>query len=87
LAPALAELTQTQWDSGNDYFPATTFQVSNLHTGTGATNVIPGQAVVDFNFRFATASTPESLRNASRPSCTGTAWTSTWPGPWAANLS
>lgn len=62
LAPALAELTQTQWDSGNDYFPATTFQVSNLHAGTGATNVIPGQAVVDFNFRFATASTPESLK-------------------------
>lgn len=62
LTPALAELTQTQWDSGNDYFPATTFQVSNLHAGTGATNVIPGQAVVDFNFRFATASTPESLK-------------------------
>lgn len=62
LAPALTELTQTQWDSGNEYFPATTFQVSNLHSGTGATNVIPGQAVVDFNFRFATSSTPESLK-------------------------
>ncbi|HEU0230866.1 MAG TPA: succinyl-diaminopimelate desuccinylase [Burkholderiaceae bacterium] len=62
LAPALAELTQTQWDSGSDYFPATTFQVSNLHAGTGATNVIPGQAVVDFNFRFSTSSSPESLQ-------------------------
>jgi succinyl-diaminopimelate desuccinylase len=62
LAPALAELAQTQWDDGNEYFPATTFQVSNIHAGTGATNVIPGTAVVDFNFRFATTSTPESLK-------------------------
>lgn len=62
LAPALTELTSTQWDQGNDYFPATTFQVSNIHSGTGATNVIPGSAVVDFNFRFATTSTPESLQ-------------------------
>ncbi|PLC48461.1 succinyl-diaminopimelate desuccinylase [Pollutimonas subterranea] len=62
LAPALLELTSQQWDSGNDYFPATTFQVSNLHSGTGATNVVPGTAVVDFNFRFSTESTPESLK-------------------------
>ena len=61
LAPALTELTQTQWDSGNDYFPATTFQVSNVHAGTGAGNVIPGQAVVDFNLRFASSSTPDSI--------------------------
>lgn len=63
LAPALLELTSQQWDAGNDYFPATTFQVSNLHAGTGATNVVPGTAVVDFNFRFSTESTPESLKS------------------------
>ncbi len=63
LAPALAELTSWQWDEGNDYFPATTFQVSNLHSGTGATNVVPGTAVLDFNFRFSTASTPDSLKD------------------------
>ena len=62
LAPALAELAAAQWDQGNEYFPATTFQVSNLHAGTGASNVVPGEAVVDFNFRFSTSSTPESLR-------------------------
>ncbi|TAM20322.1 MAG: succinyl-diaminopimelate desuccinylase [Candidimonas sp.] len=62
LAPALAELTQLEWDKGNEYFPATTFQVSNLHSGTGATNVVPGTAVLDFNFRFATVSTPAELK-------------------------
>ena len=62
LAPALAELAATQWDAGNDSFPPTTWQVSNLHAGTGATNVIPGEAVMDFNFRFCTESTPESLQ-------------------------
>lgn len=62
LAPALAELAATEWDAGNAFFPPTTWQVSNLHAGTGATNVIPGEAVVDFNFRFSTESTPESLQ-------------------------
>ena len=62
LAPALAELVSTTWDAGNDYFPATTFQVSNIHGGTGAGNVIPGHVVVDFNFRFSTESTPASLQ-------------------------
>ena len=62
LAPALAELAGIVWDEGNAHFPPTTWQVSNLHAGTGAGNVIPGEAVVDFNFRFATASTPESLQ-------------------------
>ncbi|HKX95085.1 MAG TPA: succinyl-diaminopimelate desuccinylase [Methylibium sp.] len=62
FAPALAELAATVWDDGNAHFPPTTWQVSNLHAGTGATNVIPGEAVVDFNFRFSTASTPESLQ-------------------------
>lgn len=63
LAPALLALTTEQWDTGNAYFPATTFQVSNLHAGTGATNVVPGTAVVDFNFRFSTASTPDALKD------------------------
>ncbi len=62
LAPALAELAAARWDEGNEYFPPTTFQVSNLHAGTGAGNVIPGAATIDCNFRFSTASTPEGLR-------------------------
>ncbi|HXD07940.1 MAG TPA: succinyl-diaminopimelate desuccinylase [Burkholderiaceae bacterium] len=62
FAPALAELAGTTWDEGNEYFPPTSWQVSNLHAGTGAGNVIPGEAVVDFNFRFSTESTPQSLR-------------------------
>jgi succinyl-diaminopimelate desuccinylase len=62
LAPALAELAATTWDAGNAHFPPTTWQVSNIHGGTGATNVIPGDVVIDFNFRFSTESTPESLK-------------------------
>ena len=62
LAPALAELAETTWDQGNEYFPQTTFQVSNIHAGTGATNVIPGVCQVTFNFRFSTETTPEALR-------------------------
>lgn len=62
LAPALAELTAMQWDNGNQYFPATTFQISNLNAGTGAGNVVPGEAAMDFNFRFSTESTPEQLK-------------------------
>ena len=62
LAPALAELAATVWDAGNAYFPATTWQVSNIHAGTGVGNVIPGEVVVDFNFRFSTESTPEALQ-------------------------
>lgn len=62
VAPALAELAQTKWDDGNRYFPATTFQVSNFNSGTGATNVIPGDATVVFNFRFSTEVTEEQLR-------------------------
>jgi succinyl-diaminopimelate desuccinylase len=61
-APALAQLVATRWDDGNAHFPATSFQVSNIHAGTGAGNVIPGHLVVDFNFRFSTESTPESLK-------------------------
>jgi succinyl-diaminopimelate desuccinylase len=62
LAPALAELTAIQWDQGNDYFQPTSWQVSNIHAGTGANNVIPGEVVVDFNFRFSTESSAESLQ-------------------------
>lgn len=62
VAPALAELAATRWDEGNADFPPTTYQVSNIHGGTGALNVIPGSVVIDANFRFGTASSPESLR-------------------------
>src|SRR3954468_1118256 len=62
LAPALAELARTQWDKGNESFPPTSFQVSNIHAGTGAGNVVPGTVEVDFNFRFSTESSDQSLR-------------------------
>ncbi|MEK6686542.1 MAG: succinyl-diaminopimelate desuccinylase [Pseudomonadota bacterium] len=61
-APAIAELAQTEWDQGNEYFPPTTWHISNIHGGTGATNVIPGTLNLLFNFRFSTASTVESLQ-------------------------
>ncbi|MES2840176.1 MAG: succinyl-diaminopimelate desuccinylase [Pseudomonadota bacterium] len=61
-APALAEMTATSWDAGNAFFPPTSWQVSNIHGGTGASNVIPATVVIDFNFRFSTESTPESLQ-------------------------
>jgi succinyl-diaminopimelate desuccinylase len=63
LAPALAELGAIQWDSGNEYFPATSFQVSNIHAGTGANNVVPGSLEMDFNFRFSTECTAQSLKD------------------------
>jgi len=62
FTPALAELVATEWDQGNEFFPATSWQVSNVHGGTGASNIIPGELVIDFNFRFSTESTPESLQ-------------------------
>lgn len=62
-APALAELTTITWDQGNDHFPPTSWQMSNIHAGTGANNVIPGELVIDFNFRFSTESTPEGLQS------------------------
>src|SRR5215218_8029382 len=61
-APLLAELAGVEWDCGNAHFPPTSWQMSNIHAGTGAGNVIPGELVVDFNFRFSTESTPESLK-------------------------
>ncbi len=62
IAAGLAELAGVEWDRGNEYFPPTTWQVSNFNAGTGANNVIPGEAQVKFNFRFSTASTLESLQ-------------------------
>ncbi|MDP1557915.1 MAG: succinyl-diaminopimelate desuccinylase [Nitrosomonas sp.] len=62
VAPAIAELAQTQWDDGNEYFPPTTWHISNINGGTGATNVIPGAVNMLFNFRFSTASTVDSLQ-------------------------
>ncbi len=62
FAPALAELSEIEWDSGNNYFPATSFQISNINGGTGATNVIPGDLEVIFNFRFSTEVTEQQLR-------------------------
>lgn len=64
VAAALAELAEKTWDQGNDYFPPTSFQVSNMHAGTGATNVIPGDCEIDFNFRFSTEQTPDTLKQA-----------------------
>ncbi len=61
-APALAELVTIEWDRGNAYFPPTSWQMSNIHAGTGATNVIPGELVVDFNFRYSSESTPAALQ-------------------------
>lgn len=60
--PALAELVAEKWDDGNEYYLPTSWQMSNIHSGTGASNVIPGEAVIDFNFRFSTASTVEDLQ-------------------------
>ncbi len=62
-AAALAELVTEKWDNGNEYFPPTSFQISNIHAGTGASNVVPGSMEVIFNFRFSTASTAENLQS------------------------
>lgn len=61
-AAALAELAAEQWDNGNAYFPATSFQIANIHAGTGASNVIPGELNVMFNFRYSTQSSAEQLQ-------------------------
>ncbi len=60
--PALNSLIAEVWDEGNEYFPATSFQISNIHGGTGASNIIPGEVVVDFNFRFSTENTVQTLQ-------------------------
>ncbi len=59
--PALTELTRTEWDQGNEFFPPTSFQISNIHSGTGATNVIPGDIEIQFNFRFSTELNQEKI--------------------------
>jgi succinyl-diaminopimelate desuccinylase len=61
-APAISALVETEWDKGNAYFQPTSFQISNIHSGTGANNIIPGELTIDFNFRFSTESKPEQLR-------------------------
>lgn len=61
-SPAITELANTIWDNGNDFFPPTSFQISNIQSGTGANNVIPGELYADFNFRFSTESTAEDLK-------------------------
>ena len=61
-APAIAELAGVEWDRGNEHFPPTTFQISNIRAGTGATNVVPGEVTLQFNWRFSTASSVESLK-------------------------
>jgi succinyl-diaminopimelate desuccinylase len=61
-APAISELATTIWDRGNEYFPPTSWQISNIHGGTGATNVVPGTLEILFNFRFSTASTVDDLK-------------------------
>ncbi|HSM98290.1 MAG TPA: succinyl-diaminopimelate desuccinylase [Gallionella sp.] len=63
VAPAIAELAATTWDNGNEYFPPTSWQISNMNGGTGATNVVPGTVEIWFNFRFSTASTEQGLKD------------------------
>ncbi len=63
VSPAIAELAATSWDEGNEYFPPTSWQISNMSSGTGATNVVPGTAEILFNFRFSTASTQQGLQD------------------------
>jgi len=62
FSPVLNALCQMEWDKGNEFFPPTTFQISNIHAGTGANNVIPGDLHVDFNFRYSTAVTRDELQ-------------------------
>lgn len=62
IAPTLAQLVSKEWDRGNQYFQPTSFQISNIHAGAGANNIIPGELVIDFNFRFSTESSPEQLK-------------------------
>ncbi len=69
IAAIVDQLAKHVWDQGNAHFPPTTFQVSNLNSGTGATNVVPGQARLDFNFRYAPESTVESLKELVKATC------------------
>ena len=87
VAPALAEMAATVWDNGNEYFPPTTFQVSNIHGGTGAFNVIPRTVEVYFNFRFATASTADGLKANIKDILQRHGCDMILPGRWAASHS
>lgn len=69
LAPFLSDLIGIEWDTGDEFFPATTLQISNIQAGTGATNVIPGSAVVDFNLRYGTASTSDGIKTRTTELC------------------
>jgi succinyl-diaminopimelate desuccinylase len=62
VAPAIKDMVDTAWDEGNEYFPPTSWQISNMNGGTGATNVVPGEVTILFNFRFSTASTEQNLK-------------------------
>lgn len=62
VAPAIKDMVDTVWDNGNEYFPPTSWQISNMNGGTGATNVVPGEVTILFNFRFSTASTEQNLK-------------------------
>ncbi len=66
IMPALTELITKEWDRGNDYFPATTFQISNIHAGTGAVNVIPGEIIIDYNFRYSTCLTEDDIKQQTK---------------------
>ncbi|MFK7855907.1 MAG: succinyl-diaminopimelate desuccinylase, partial [Granulosicoccus sp.] len=68
-APALAELTAIEWDNGDDHFPPTTLQISNIHAGTGASNVIPGDLLVDFNLRYGPATSIEHIKTTVAQLC------------------
>lgn len=63
VAPAIKDMVDTVWDNGNEYFPPTSWQISNMNGGTGATNVVPGEVTILFNFRFSTASTEQNLKD------------------------
>src|SRR5207245_10232953 len=84
VAPALAELAAMRWDEGDEFFPPTSWQCSNIHAGTGATNVIPGALEVMFNFRHAPASTRESLQQRLEAGVVrhGLGYSRAWTG-WA----
>ncbi len=69
FAPVLSELSMRQWDQGNEFFPPTTFQISNIHGGTGASNVIPGELEILFNFRFSTENSAAALRQGVEDIC------------------
>ena len=83
-APALAELAAEHWDDGNAFFPPTSFQISNLNAGTGATNVIPGTLEAVFNFRSPPSRPSKACSNAPRRSSTSTAWTGASTGRYRA---